>query len=145
MKAVAEELTGFGAHVSPTGFFMFVFLSYSASFLWPRMGKESRFLLFCLRFCLWGEGRMVDLCDFFHLDFHMPVSIDSVCMSTCAPHAQSMSVYTHNGCTRPRGLDSQGLTSRFQLKTQEHSAKGTSASSLRPSWVDFPASRRKEV
>lgn len=44
---------------------------------------------------------MVDLCDFSHLDLYVPVSIDSVCMGTCAPQAQSMSVYTHNGCTRP--------------------------------------------
>lgn len=53
-------------------FCLFCFLSFSASFPWPRMDSWRRYnpvayvkkLFFFLSFCLWGEGIMADLYDF---------------------------------------------------------------------------------
>lgn len=126
----------------PNQIFMFVSPSYSASFLWPRMGKESRFLLFFSSLLFMGWRENGGFVWFFSLR-SLHASFCWLCMHghLCTTSTIYVCIYAQWMHTT-QGLDSQGLTSCFQLPPQEHSDKGTSASSLAPSRVDFPAPLR---
>lgn len=101
------------------------------------------FIIFSsLLFMEWREnGGFV--CDFFFSLRSLRASFYWLCMHEhlCATSTIYVCIYAQWMHTT-QGLDSQGLTSCFQLPPQEHSDKGASASSLTPSRVDFPASLR---
>lgn len=58
---------------------------------------------------------MADLYDFFHLDLYVPVSIDSVCMSTCATQSTIYVCIYAQRMHMTQGLDSKGLAPCCQL------------------------------